>query len=116
MQNFFQNYAKPEEAEILLPPWLNLQFEDLPLSEEEKQILDADGKPPVISCLVRVGALQRPAFNEKIPPRNGNLAGIRAIKHLKSDRSSSVQDISDYSLWKEFFVKTQIEDFFRKNY
>ena len=116
MEKFFQNYAKPEEAEILLPPFLNLQFEDLELSDSEKQILDADGKPPLISCLVRVGMLQKPVFNEKIPPQNGNLAGIRVLEALKSNHSSSEQDISDYSLWKEFFTKTQIEYFFRKNY
>ena len=116
MQKFFQNYAKPEEAEILLPPWLNLQFEDLELTDSEQRILDADGNPPVISCLVHVGTLQKPVFREKIPSQDGNLAGIRVLEALTSDRSSSEQDISDYSLWKEFFTKTQIEDFFRKNY
>ncbi len=116
MQKFFQNYAKPEEAEVLLPPWLKLQFEDLELTDSEKQILDADGNPPVISCLVHVGALQRPVLKNEIPPRNGNLAGIRVLEALTSDRSSSEQDISDYSLWKEIFTKTQIENFFRKNY
>ncbi|MDE5768820.1 MAG: hypothetical protein K2H82_05485, partial [Oscillospiraceae bacterium] len=46
MQEFFGDaYAKPEESEILLPPFLNLHFEKISLTDSEKQILDSEQNP-----------------------------------------------------------------------
>ncbi len=41
------HYAKTEEAEVLLPPFLSLQMEEVPLSQEESNILDREGNGPV---------------------------------------------------------------------
>ena len=99
MQSFFQNYAKPEEAEILLPPGRKLQFEVSPLSDAEKTILDAENHPPLISCTVTVqNQADFPEIREF--PDSGNLAGIRVINALQNGSVPENQDILNYSAWK----------------
>lgn len=39
-------YAKSEEAEILLPPWLGVQMIEKPMQQDEIAILDRNGNPP----------------------------------------------------------------------
>ncbi|MBR1554784.1 MAG: hypothetical protein IJ644_05240 [Oscillospiraceae bacterium] len=105
MQDFFPEYAKPEEAEILLPPRMKLHFEDLSLSEQEQTILDADGNPPVCACSVTV---QNDFLPDVLPcsdvPEGGNIAGIRVIKALQNHQSPNNQDVALYSLWKQHFL------------
>ena len=112
MQDFFPEYAKPEEAEILLPPWLKLHFEDLSLSSSETHILDADGNPPVCSCSVSV---QADFFPDTLPchavPAGGNSAGIRIIQALQNHQIPENQDIVLYSLWKQHFLHEILEKY-----
>lgn len=116
MQEFFQEYAKPEEAEILLPPGLNLHFENLPLSEQEQQILDADGNPPLISCSVSIEGISRDIPDSSpILPEGGNLAGIRVIQALQSGRTPDADEISGYSVWKKAFSEKVLHDFLKNS-
>ncbi|MBE6875828.1 MAG: hypothetical protein E7496_03755 [Ruminococcus sp.] len=106
MQDFFQSYAKPEEAELLLPPYLKLHFERLSFSAQEQQILDADGKPPLCSCKVRVQPSFVPAdISCSAVPESGNLAGIRVIQALQHHQKPDEQDIAFYTLWKQNFLQ-----------
>ena len=116
MQEFFQNYVKPEEAEILLPPGLNLHFENLLFSEQEQQILDADGKPPLISCAVSVQGISR-ACPEDFPvlPKEGNIAGIHVIEALQSGRIPEDDEIFVYSAWKKAFSGRILHDFLKNS-
>ncbi len=110
MQKFFSHYAKSAEAEILLPPGLPLQFEKRELSAQEQTILDADGKPPRISCLVRVSPeilIPEKCQNSDAP--EGNLAGIRIIQALNSRRLPDAGDVENYSRWKQNFIANQIK-------
>ncbi len=119
MQKFFQDYAKPEEAEILLPPELKLQFEVLELSEAEKLILDADGKPPVISCLVRVANINAISQEEHAKltvsshnfQESGAEAGIRILQALQTGEAPDDREIEIYSVWKKQFISEILHDF-----
>lgn len=102
MQEFLQDYAKPEEAEILLPPFLNLHFEEIPVSDDEKKILDSEKNPPVCSCVVTVQELKLPD-NPKNP-------GIK-VKDLKKIYSAlncqneiSQEEIKFYTEWKKSLI------------
>ena len=112
MQKFFQTYAKPEEAEILLPPELKLQFEVLELSESEKTILDADGNPPLISCAVTVSGKNKPFVpeQEKIS-ESGAVSGIKAIQAFQANTIPDSKDIQQYSVWKKQFISKILYDF-----
>ena len=44
------HYAKADEHEILLPPFLKLSLKEVPLTEEELRITDALGEAPKICC------------------------------------------------------------------
>ena len=113
MQDFFPEYAKPEEAEILLPPCIKLRFETLPFSEQEQHILDAHGAPPLCSCAVTV----QNAFLPDAPPcsdipEGGNLAGMRVIQALQKHQTPDKQDIALYSLWKQIFLHEILKKYF----
>jgi len=112
MQDFFRNYAKPEEAEILLPPELKLHFEVLNLSESELKILDADGNPPLISCLVRVGNVESNQQNQNDHfSDQGRKAGIRAIQALQAGELPKPEDTECYSVWKREFISQILHNF-----
>ncbi|MBQ7455252.1 MAG: hypothetical protein IJS53_02305, partial [Clostridia bacterium] len=55
MAALLPRYVKPEEAEILLPPWLPLAFSPRPLTEREQAIRDCDGNPPAAAYTMRAG-------------------------------------------------------------
>ena len=40
MELALDHYLKAHESEVLLPPYLALEFEDVPLSEDEMKIVD----------------------------------------------------------------------------
>lgn len=98
--NALDNYSKPEEAEILLPPFMRIDITEKPLSESELKITDIDGMPPKISCnILPVGITP---CNEKIPelPHGGELAGQKVYAALNSHMNPNENDIALYSEWK----------------
>lgn len=93
-------YAKSDEAEILLPPGLHIETNEIPLTDEEKQILDADGNPPIASCKVTV--LEKASSMQIISelPAKGAEAGQRVYKALNSGYTPSTEDVELYCAWK----------------
>jgi len=109
MHEILPDYAKQEEAEILLPPGLTLQIAKKQITEQEMQICDAAGQPPQISCCVSV---QLPEIRKKDDfselHENGNIAGIRIFQKLQSGVFPDEQDISCYSAWKQSLTARMI--------
>ncbi|MBR2086203.1 MAG: hypothetical protein IJ906_03540 [Oscillospiraceae bacterium] len=100
MRTALDHYAKPDEAEILLPPGLSLTLTAHPLTAEEKQILDADGDPPMISVTaVPDGRRPAPAPEEAVPDAY-RLAGIRVLRAITAGEEPDAEDVRMYALWK----------------
>lgn len=93
-------YAKTEEAEILLPPGLSLDFTTLPMPEELHAITDANGEPPEIYCKAAVSG-RRSSSAEAIPlPEGGNEAGMRVYAALNAGLTPEEDDCIEYVNWK----------------
>lgn len=97
-------YAKPEEAEILLPPFMNLDIRDIKLTDEQYSITDCDGNPPVISAEVNIGGVCSDVNDENIHISDCN-AGMRVYEALNNGGIPDEEDISEYSQWKKAFQR-----------
>jgi hypothetical protein len=103
VENALDSYAKPDEQEILLPPWLSLHLTECELSPNEQKITDSDGKPPLISVDVEItGVLPFPSPVQI--PESGNLAGMRVLSALNQGIEPSQDDISTYCAWKRAII------------
>ncbi len=94
-------YAKADEHEILLPPWIPLTFAEIPLSEEECRILDAEKNSPLVSCLCRAGLPDNIAITQNDVPLPDHSAGMRVYEALNSGREPLEEDIRAYLRFKE---------------
>ncbi len=95
-------YAKAEEAEVLLPPFLKLTLQEQPLTAEEARISDADGQPPAVAVTAWAGEMQPP---EPLPlPSGGRQAGQRVLCALAAGQEPDPADAAAYSRWKRAVV------------
>lgn len=98
-------YAKPDEAEILLPPFLELEFHDAKLSATERQITDCDGTPPKVSVVAIPKKITKPISSECELSDEGALAGQRVCRSLNAGSVPDPIDTELYSRWKINFKK-----------
>lgn len=98
-------YAKPEEAEILLPPFLELEFHDAKLSAGERRITDCDGAPPKVSVVAIPKKISKSTSDECELSEEGALAGQRVCRALNEDCVPDPVDTELYSHWKINFKK-----------
>ena len=103
VENALEHYAKPDEQEILLPPWLKLQFQECELTPHGLQITDSDGNPPLISVDVEINGVLPFPFPVEIP-EGGNLAGMRVLSALNQGIQPDKNDISAYCAWKKAII------------
>lgn len=98
-------YAKSEEAEILIPPFMKLDIEEIPLSENEMQITDCDNAPPLVSCTVKISGIEK--YNGNIPELSayGSKSGQRIYNALNNGKLPDKEDIEQYSHWKNDLQK-----------
>lgn len=98
-------YAKPDEAEILLPPFLELEFHDAKLSANERQITDCDGTPPKVSVVAIPKKIIETSSSECELSEEGALAGQRVCRALNAAAVPDSADTELYSCWKINFKK-----------
>lgn len=97
-------YAKPEEAEILIPPFMSLEISESPLSDKEKNITDCDGAPPENSVNANVGEIAECSEYHDIKVGECSSA-IRVYKAFNEGKIPAISDILEYSEWKKTFQK-----------
>ena len=102
--NVLPEYAKPEEAEILLPPGAPLELTEIPLTQEQLTMTDRDGLPPQISVIVVPKAGQNRTNDCSTIPEGGEQAGIRVYKALNNRRTPAPDDIELFSRWKKAYT------------
>lgn len=93
-------YAKSEEQEVLLPPFMKLEITENELSEQETKITDSDGKSPEISCTAVCSPINIKERTENIS-RDGAYAGQRIYNALNNGKILAKSDIETYTQWKK---------------
>lgn len=94
-------YAKPEESEILLPPFMNIKIKENDLTEKEKKILDSENNPPEISCSAEAAGIEKYGGKYSDLFSDGSVSGIRVYNALNSGRIPEKSDTELYSQWKK---------------
>ncbi|MDE6427244.1 MAG: hypothetical protein K2K89_14070 [Ruminococcus sp.] len=92
-------YAKPEEKEVLLPPFMKLDLTKITLTEKELSITDSDGKSPVNSYKAVCSPVNTKERIGNIS-RDGAEAGQRIYNALNNGLNPSESDIETYTQWK----------------
>ena len=107
------SYKKAEEAEVLLPPGRKLHFEEIPLTDQEKEILDADGNPPAVCAKVTVGEWQIEQVAETLPSleKEGAAAGERIYQSLNAGRQTDPVDETLFISWKKTLQQAIFQNF-----
>lgn len=97
-------YAKAEEREILLPPFMEIAIEEKKLTQAESCITDCDGNPPFISAEVSVNGICTEMENEDVHLCDCQ-SGIRVYNALNNGETPTEADIAEYSVWKKSLQK-----------
>lgn len=99
------HYAKADEAEILLPPYLGLFIRERGVPEAYLGIMDAQGEPPIVyaevTCCPMV--MQPPASGGEI---SACPAGKRVYTALMDGIQPDPEDVAAYTAWKAAFVQS----------
>lgn len=103
MSHVLESYAKPDEAEILLPPGLRLTLHEMPVAASQTHILDANGDPPCVSVRA-VPCGMADVSVHKTAPDPYRIAGIRVLRALAAGKEPDPADALQYSTWKRAFV------------
>ncbi len=97
-------YAKAEETEMLLPPFMEVDIKEKEINADERCITDCDGKPPLISVSVFVKEICSDIGEANIHISDCK-AGIRVYNSLNSGEIPNDEDVAEYSQWKKSFRK-----------
>ena len=107
MMELLTDYAKPEEQEVLLPPWLPVELKEVSLSDEEMTYRDYNDQPPKAKYIVEVtGDICYPLCDNtiKVEP-TGCEAGKAVYDALNNGIEPDSEDIDKYLEWKAQFVR-----------
>lgn len=94
-------YAKPEEAEILLPPFIRLELSELPMTERELSVTDSQGDPPKVHCKAFFTGEMSDAGGCGCQPIEDTSAALSALKKIASGEEIREEEIRSYCLWKD---------------
>lgn len=97
-------YAKPDEAEILLPPFMYLDISETALTERELSIIDSDGKSPKTACTAVCSSVEIKERTEKLSAE-GAEAGQRVYNALNNGNVPVAEDVAVYTEWKRNFKR-----------
>ena len=104
-------YAKPEEAEVLLPPFLPMIFSESAPAGDMLAITDAEDKPPVVYCKCCPTPFSGAFPTPGTLPERGSAAGIRVCNALMTGTSPDPEDVAEYSQWK-VVLRGKLREFF----
>ncbi len=93
-------YAKSQEAEILLPPFMKLDISEISITESELHITDCDDNPPQVSCQVKISGFEEYSGIAPELSASGSKAGQRVYNALNNGEIPENEDIEQYSQWK----------------
>lgn len=115
LAEYLLEYAKADESEILLPPYLSLSAEKVFLSESEKRITDRNGNPPDAKYIISTHGLSFPR-EEKVSITDKTV--LKAAEFcIQMNRYGTAENeaVQAYLLMKEFLrnaVLKQLSSYF----
>lgn len=98
-------YAKSEEAEILLPPFVELNISKIHITGDELGVLDSAGEPPRVSSSIITGGIVPCEEEAAELPYAGSAAGQRVFTCLNAGTEPEKSDIELYTAWKAALVQ-----------
>ena len=103
-----EGYLKAQENEILLPPGLSLELREIPLNEEDLEIRDALGKPPIVKCeayLKEKDTCRNSDLSSPVCDLKGPQSGMRVYESLNEGKEPDAEDVEIYKEWKKAFIE-----------
>lgn len=94
-------YAKPEEAEILLPPFIRLEFSELPMTERELSVTDSHGDPPKVHCKAVFTGEMADSDESDRPLTEDTSVPVNVLKKIASGQELPEEEVRGYCLWKD---------------
>jgi hypothetical protein len=95
------HYAKSEEAEVTLAPWLACHMEEIPLNPEDLSIRDGRGDPPKVHVLMHIRKERPSVPREADAFGTGKIqASLRVYEALNTGRKPAEEDVSAYLSFK----------------
>ena len=97
------DYLKKDEQEVLLPPGLNLTFEEVPLSAKERTIKDNNGLPPVLKVRCHING--QCSYARNVYPASDDYQAIkRLFAAINNNLPINDEDLAYYLAFKKAFV------------
>lgn len=96
-------YVKPDEAEILLPPFMYLDLIQTVPTEKEMKITDSDGKSPENTCIAVCNCWDEIKERTESLSPDGAEAGQRVYEALNNGIIPVAEDVKIYTEWKRDF-------------
>ena len=106
---FLPSYAKVDEAEILLPPFLQLILVECEMSEQEKQIKDRHGNSPAGMYDIWITGYSVPSI--KNCPGNNDLQAMAFLNALNKKKPVLPEERQAYLTFKQHMLHHIIQDF-----
>lgn len=98
-------YQYRQQKEVLLPPYLKIELEEMELSEEEKAYRDVDGKPPKAKYLVLIKGFRNKSEEKDNITREPlkqecNIRAAEILEKLINQQPLTNQEKEIYCSWK----------------
>lgn len=110
MKSVLPYYAKADEAEVLLPPGMNLRIDEKAPYGIMKDITDANGAPPILYSEVITKEYAPCSRDAVIPDSKGAAAGKRVYSALNNGKVPDKSDTEQYILWKKSLTEYVINE------
>ena len=108
-----EEYLKVQENEILLPPGLSVELREIPLNEEDLEIRDALGNPPIVKCEAYIKEKDTSRNSDLSSPvcdMKGPQSGMRVYEALNEGREPDLEDVEIYKEWKKKFIEKLLSE------
>ncbi|MCM1530405.1 MAG: hypothetical protein NC093_10485 [Alistipes sp.] len=94
-------YVKPEEAEILLPPFMELRLSELPMTERELSMIDRQNKPPRLYCKAEFTGEIADFTKTVCASIEDSACAVNVLKKISSGQEPEGLEVQEYCLWKD---------------
>ena len=100
----YRSPLQPYEPEVILPPFMELQITEIPLTQEMLQITDSENNPPLVCCkAIPKGRIYLNSESNDSPEKYIDSA-VRFLECLNNKKPPSSEDEINYIRFKKAFL------------